>query len=324
MRKRTKDRHLPPCVYWKHGAYWLVRKGKWTRLGADLPAALAAYAVAIQPQQDNMPALIKQAMPAVLEGRAASTIVQYTRCATLLSTALLEFRPDQVTHGTIVKLLDGFADRRAIANRMLTVLRLVFRWALDRELVAADPTVSVKRFSQTPRDRLIEPGEYQAIYSECAPWLQVVMDLCYLTGQRIGDVLAIERAHLREDGIYFRQQKTDKQLVVAWTPQLRAVIARARQLDTGARSTVYVLSTRRGQPRLHSNVWRAFKEAARRAKVADVTLHDLRAMAGTDAKRQGLDPTALLGHTSARTTASYLRDRSPVVVSGPRQKRPRN
>jgi integrase len=324
MRKRTKDRHLPPCVYWKHGAYWLVRKGKWTRLGAELPAAMAAYAVAIQPQQDNMPALITKALPAVLKGLAPSTVAQYTRCATLLSTALIEFRPEQVTHGIIVKLLDGFADRQAIANRMLTVLRMVFRWALDRELVASDPTISVKRFTQTARDRLIEPAEYQAIYGQAAPWLQVVMDLCYLTGQRIGDVLTIERAHLRDEGIYFRQQKTDKQLVVAWSPQLRAVIARARTLDDGARSTVYVLSTRRGSPRLHANVWRAFKAAAKRAGVADVTLHDLRALAGTDAKRQGLDPTALLGHTSARTTASYLRDRSPAVVSGPRKKRPAN
>ncbi len=35
MRPRKKDRHLPPCMYIKHGAYYLVRKGKWERLDKD-------------------------------------------------------------------------------------------------------------------------------------------------------------------------------------------------------------------------------------------------------------------------------------------------
>jgi len=37
-------RHLPACVYRRHGAYWYVKGGKWTRLGAELPEALSNYA----------------------------------------------------------------------------------------------------------------------------------------------------------------------------------------------------------------------------------------------------------------------------------------
>ncbi|RYG57948.1 MAG: integrase, partial [Alphaproteobacteria bacterium] len=44
MRPRKKDRHLPACMYFKHGAYYLVRKGKWKRLDTDYQAALMAYA----------------------------------------------------------------------------------------------------------------------------------------------------------------------------------------------------------------------------------------------------------------------------------------
>jgi hypothetical protein len=46
MRKQTVEL-LPPCVYRKHGAYFLVRKNKWHRLGDtlnDATAALAAFA----------------------------------------------------------------------------------------------------------------------------------------------------------------------------------------------------------------------------------------------------------------------------------------
>jgi hypothetical protein len=32
MRPRTKDQHLPKCVYFRHGAHYLVKSGKWTRI----------------------------------------------------------------------------------------------------------------------------------------------------------------------------------------------------------------------------------------------------------------------------------------------------
>ena len=45
-RPRKKDRHLPACVFQRHGAIWYVKRGKWTRLGptSDLAGALAEYA----------------------------------------------------------------------------------------------------------------------------------------------------------------------------------------------------------------------------------------------------------------------------------------
>ncbi|ANN71513.1 integrase [Bordetella bronchialis] len=322
MRTRTKDRHLPPCVYRKHGALWLVKKGKWQRLGSesDLHGALQEYARLVAAPTDGMVALIDKALPAVTEGRAPATVKQYQYCAQLLKEVFADFRPEQVRHGDIVQMMDGFKDRQAIANRMLTVLRLVFRWALDRELVQADPTVSVQRFKQTARERLISDREFAAIYQHAAPWLQCVMDLCYLTGQRIGDVLKIERGHLQEEGVFIEQQKTGKKLIVGWTPELREAVERAKKTVGQVQAMTYILAGRRGRLRAHTNVWRAFKLAAERAGVENVTLHDLRAMAGTEAERQGIDPTALLGHTDRRTTRIYLRDRSAKVVASPRKK----
>lgn len=317
MRPRKADRHLPACVYLRHGAYYLVKEGKWRRLGADLHDALVAYASIMAIPEDGLPALIDKALPAILEGKAKDTQGQYTYSAKLLKEVFAEFRPEQVRHGDIVQMMDAFADRQAIANRMLTVLRMVYRWALDRQIVEIDPTVSVKRFKQTPRDRLVTPAEYAAIYSKCAPWLQIIMDMCYLTGQRIGDVLKIEYSHLLDDGIFFEQQKTGKKLIVGWTPELIAVVERAKESSYKIKSHRYLLSGRAGTMRKHSNVWRHFKDAARAAGLGDITVHDLRAMAGTEAERQGMDPTALLGHTDRRTTQIYLRDRSAKVVTGP-------
>lgn len=47
-RKRKTNKHLPPCVYHKNGAYWLVKRNRWTRLGQHLPEALAEYARQIE------------------------------------------------------------------------------------------------------------------------------------------------------------------------------------------------------------------------------------------------------------------------------------
>lgn len=43
MRQRKNDTGLPPAMYFKHGAYYVVRKGKWTNLGRDLSIALERY-----------------------------------------------------------------------------------------------------------------------------------------------------------------------------------------------------------------------------------------------------------------------------------------
>lgn len=317
MRPRTKDRHLPACVYLRRSSYWYVKKGKWVKLGDDLHSALTEYARIVAVPTDGLGALLDSAWGHITEGRADSTKQQYEYCARLLKEVFAEFLPDQVTHGSIVQMQDMFAERPAIANRMLTVLRQTYQWAMDREIVQHNPTLSVKRLPQGQRDRLITHEEYLRIYAVVPPWMQVVMDLCYLTGQRIGDVLKIEYGHLRAEGIFIEQQKTGKKLIVGWTPELRAVVDRAKDADYKIKSLRYLLSGRAGTMRKHSNVWRTFKTAARSVGVGDVTLHDLRAMAGTEADRQGVDPTALLGHTDRRTTQIYLRDRTTKVVAGP-------
>ena len=245
---------------------------------------------------DGLPALIDEAMPILTRAVANSTRKQYEYCAVQLKEAFADFYPSQVKHGDVVDMLDQYGDRQALANRMLTVLKLVFQWALDRGKVDANPCVSVKRYVQKPRDRLISPAEYTAIYRACPPWLQCVMDLCYLTGQRIGDVLKIEHSHLQEVGIYFEQQKTGKRLVVAWTQELRAVVDRAASLLGPSVQGRYLIAGRAGNLRAHSNVWRVFKDACIQAEVPDVTLHDLRAMAGTDA--------GITGHRSQRITGA--------------------
>src|SRR5690606_3746027 len=128
MRQRKTDRHLPPCVYYKHGAFWFVRNGKWHRLGTELQAALHEYARLVAQPGDGMVKLIEDALPHILKGRkgkglATITVKQYTIAARRLQTILAEFTPEQVKPVHVAQLRRKLADTPAVANRTVTVLR---------------------------------------------------------------------------------------------------------------------------------------------------------------------------------------------------------
>lgn len=320
-RPRKKDRHLPPCVYHRHGAYYLVTKGRWLRLSASLPDALAEYGRRVQQPGGGMVALIDEAMPGILRGKAESTQKQYREAAKRLQGVLQEFGADQVTPRHVAQIRRAMAEggKYAMANRMLSVLRMVFDYALEEQLVDANPCVGVRRLPQKARTRRLLPAEFLAIRKHAKPRLAVVMDLCYLTGQRVGDVLGIRRTDLQDDGVYFRQQKTGAQLVVRWTPQLRAAVEAAKALHGPVAGLHLVKGTvgQEGRPLSYHVIWKDWRAACEKAGVEDANVHDLRAMAGTEAEAQGHDAQKLLGHTDRKMTRRYLRDRTVPVVEGP-------
>lgn len=316
MRPRKQQRHLPSCVYQRHGAFYLVKGGKWTRLGADLHAALAEYARLQGQAAGGMEALIEAALPHITRGRAESTQAQYRVAARKLQAILAEFAPQQVMPKHVAQLRRSLADTPNMANRCLTVLRLVFDYAVEEQLVDSNPCTGIKRLEEAKRDRLVQADEFSSIREKAPPRLQVMMDLAYLTGQRLMDVVGIHRNDLKEDGIYFRQDKTNAQLVVRWTPQIREAVERAKRLG-GKVEGLWLFRSRHGKPPAYGTVRDQWIKACHDAGVGDTTLRDLRAMSATAARRQGKDATALLGHASPAMTRRYLRDREVPVVEGP-------
>lgn len=317
-RPRKSNRDLPPCVYRKHGALWFVRRGKWTRLGADtdLAGALAEYARLRAQPTGGMVGLIEEALPVITRDVAASTDKQYRIAARKLQAILEEFAPHQVLPRHVVQIQDALASTPNMANRCLSVLRSVFAYAVRRQLVDANPCTGVTRLRESKRDRLVEMPDFDAIRAHAPPRLAAMMDLAYLTGQRIMDVVSLHRSAIREEGLYFRQAKTDAKLVVRWTPELRAAVERANALGGKVQGLTLFRTSRGGAP-AYSTVRDQWQAACTAAGVPDTTLRDLRAMAATHAKRQGIGATALLGHTSEAMTARYLRDRETPHVDGP-------
>lgn len=319
-RPRKKDKHLPDCVYPKHGAFWYVKGGKWTRLPrtgpSTLKTALEAYAKLYEGPAGGMPNLIDTALEQMKPSLAASTVKQYEGAARKLKKAFSEFEPGEVQPKDVAAFKVAFAKTPNMTNRCVSLLRSAFNYALEHQLVSSNPALGVTRHKEAKRTRLISIQEYVAIYAEAGARLQVIMDLLIRTGERINDVLKIRRADLLDEGIRFVQQKTGAKRVVPMTLELDAVVKRAKTLHGNLRALT-LLHNRRGKAPDYRTVKLQWEQACRKAGVADANLHDLRAVAATWAKKQGKNPTTLLGHSSPAQTERYLRDREEVRAEGP-------
>ncbi|MBE5529219.1 tyrosine-type recombinase/integrase [Laribacter hongkongensis] len=318
MRPRKKDRHLPACVYEKHGAYWFVKAGKWTRLGDNLRDALIEHARIITKPKSGIDALIDAAWPSITAKIADGTKTSYLQSASTLRKIFAEFQPHEILPKHVAQMRRAYLDRAAAGNHLLTVLRLVMAYALEEEIIDYNPCVGIKPLPSGKRDRLISAEEFDRIYACAHPRLQCAMDLCRLTGQRIGDIVNMRNDQITGQGIWFKQQKTGNRLIVSWSDELRAVVERTKHIESHGVPTVTLFSQRGGKPLKITTLRQQWTGACKRAGVNDAQLRDLRAMAGTEAKRQGLDPTALLGHSDPKMTRRYLRDREVPVVSANR------
>lgn len=317
MRPRKKNRHLPPCVYLSHNSYYLVRNGVWEPLGKDKGAALAEYARRVsETAKGGMGELIERVLAHIAPSKSVTTNNQYRQIGRRLKAIMAEFLPDQVRPKHVAAIKVKYAHTPFYANRMVSVLRMIFSYALEWQLVESNPCIGVRRHPEAKRERYLTDEEFLAIREASGPRLQMIMDLCYLTGQRISDVLKIRLSDIQPEGMAFRQGKTGAKLLVGWNDDLRAVVARAEK--HGKIRYLTLLHNRKGKAPDYSTVKIQWDAARTKAGIKDARIHDIRAKALTDAKRQGLDPQLLAGHTDARMTARYIRLRETPLAVGPR------
>lgn len=315
-RPRKKDLHLPANVHFKHGRHWYVKGGTWTPLARDLPTALAEYAALVAAPIGGMPDLIRRALAQILPGLAASTVSQYKTAARDLAAVFAEFSPQQVKPKHIAALKVHGADHPNMTNRKISLLRQVFQYAVEWQEVESNPCIGVRRHVEKRRDRYLTDAEWSAIRTHAHPRLAAIMQLQYLTGQRIMDVARLHRSAISEDGILFRQQKTKAQVLVRMSPELRAALDVAQRVD-GEHVRGLSLFHIRGRAPSYGGIRDLWRAAAARAGVLDARPNDTRAKSLTDADAQGHNAQRLGGHTTPAMTARYIRHRQAPVASGP-------
>ena len=313
-RPKTKDKHLPRGVTIIHGSFWYKPTGqKRVRVGPvnDEAALYRFMADKLTPAgpmytvRDMLDRYTTEVLP-TLEPR---TQKDYRRHLKVLAREFGAARPEEVLPkhiGMFLTVTKGKIQR----NRIIAVLSAVYTKAVGRWYVAErNPCIGVERNPSKKRDRYVSDQEYAAVYALHGPRMQIAMDLALLTGQRQGDLLRLPWSKVTPEGVEFKQGKTGKRLLVMTSPDLEAVLERAREMLPHL-PRAYVLRRRDGQP-YSENGFRAIWQRTMRKHVKAggerFTFHDLRAKSASDSV-EFQKAYERLGHTSpSMTRAVYDR-----------------
>jgi integrase len=316
-RKRTTHHDLPPRMARKGASFYYVSNGKprtWTPLGTDRARALRRWAEIEGGQSGLSVGDLVQRYIDRSDDLADGTRKQYQSYHRAIAAAF-PIPAAQLT-SQIVALwrdLPAQRQRKTYVNGCLAVLRAAY--LLGGEQGLATP-LSVRGWTLKARDRYLEDAEFRAIRERAPEWLQVAMDLAYVTAARRSDVLACQWSHCSPDGVAMRQQKTGQRISFTVTPELSSILARARQRRVIG---LYVVANTKGRPISRTALEYAWGIACKAAGVV-AQFRDIRAKAATDAKSGGQDYQKLLGHANAAMSERYIKRRETTIAEPVRRK----
>ena len=319
-RKRTRDKHLPRGVTHEHGAYYFRGADrKRIHLGCDFADAMTRYGDMFrQAPLSTFGAVLDRYLQQVTPKKAPRTQTDETKYIATIRSVFGLMTPKAITPSQIYEFRDKIAVKSGDvqANHHLKTLKHVCVKAVEWGAVIANPARDVSKLHVRPRDRYAEDWEYEAVYKCASEVVRVAMDLAVLTGMRRGDLLALTRSQLRDDGIHVTTGKTGRKLIIEWSDELRDVVARAKQLKPQVRQ--HVIATRQGKrftANGFSTLWqRAVRKALKqKALTQRFTFNDLRSKSASDTADL-LEASERLGHSSPAITKQVYR-RKPVRVT---------
>lgn len=347
----SKHLELPPRVYPKGRWYYLVtaegKKRIWTKLTQvreGLPALYTKLAdlAARDVAPDRMPALVADWLKEVsgAPGRSKKSKANDKWVMNTISKSFSDFRASQVTPPDCATFLKPFRVKPRTHNEMRAGLRELMRYAEEKGYrpAGSNPLAAIKTMSVAARDRYPTDSELRRIKvaahygkdgkrTRMGPTIAALIDLAYLTGQRVGDLLDLrwtKKAAIGEDGlvvapyiaaegIYFKPSKTagstGAKILIQWTPKLRQTIERIEKI--GRRNLRWVITSQEAQQYEYEAFKSAWARAIERSGVKQLHFNDLRAKALTDTEeRQGMQAARRKGaHSTESQTADYVRHR---------------
>lgn len=167
------------------------------------------------------------------------------------------------------------------ANRTFEVVRRLFNWAIEEEIVAENPVFKLpKPAEETPRERTLTADELQTLWRElddASPIVRGVFRLMLLSAQRRNEVSRMRWADLdrreRWWNIPAELTKTKRPYRVPLTPAMLAIIEEIEKLSLDPE---WVFPRAEGGgPVPETNVTRPFRKLIKSTGIAHFMPHDL-------------------------------------------------
>jgi len=217
----------------------------------------------------------------------------------------------------VLALRDKYSETPSVANYLVTVLRLLMSFAMDRGWRKDNPAIRPKRLKTGDGHRPWEEWELEAFSKHWAQNTEerLAFELLLNTGQRGIDVNLMVRNHYRSGRISVVQEKTGARVEIPVSVALRTV------LDPWLAehpNDLLLLPGKRGKGRGVDAFRHWMSEAAVAAGLNDVTTHGLRYTAATRLQELGLDWQTIAditGHETMEMARKYSEKRRRTTLA---------
>ncbi len=219
-------------------------------------------------------------------------------------------------------LLENGVGRRTV-NKCLTLLSMMFRYALRHRWISYNPAADVKKLRDPAikhdqvEDSILQPEEIKRLLKAADERYRVLFLTAILTGLRQGELLGLQWGDIDWNGkqLHVRRQFTHGRFSELKTKSSRRRVGLSEELigelkkwklrcPKGGHDLIFPTGT--GNPESHSNLMsRGFYPALRRAGLRRIRFHDLRHTFASFLVAKNVHPKriqSLLGHSSITIT----------------------
>lgn len=218
----------------------------------------------------------------------------------------------------IRKLRDDSAATPAAANSLLKILKVMFKWACEAQLMTRNPARDV------PRIRIKTEGFHTWTEAEVKQFedrhpegskARLALMLLLLTGARRSDVVTLGPQNEQEGSLRFRQTKTGKWLTIPILQALRA------EIDRHPSQHLSYLVTEYGRSFTANGFGGWFRDRCDEAGLPQCSAHGLRKAGATRAANNGASAhqlKAMFGWAALAQAETYTRgaDQQRLAESG--------
>ena len=312
----------------KKNSYFLVtwdgKKRTWTALGTDYYKALVKYGQLLPTEIEpghTFGHLAKEYLKTEFHKLSPATQESYTLALNNLVKAFGKAPVKAIRASDIGRYMDLRSSKHS-ANRekavMSKILNLGVRWGWCDENV----TKKISYHPSERRKRIITQEEFEAIrQASTSDLIPVFMDLAFVTGLRVKDLLTMTWLQVRDDGLYVKQSKNSVEGLYELTPTLTWVLSRARRLHGRSgkvrsllKPTTTIIHKRNLDPYTYygfRSIWRttvqrAFPKHNENDPPPDIHIHDIRRTAITTAKQTGIRPVDFSLHKTESEANAYV------------------
>lgn len=308
-RPKTVHKDLPPRMArrklkGKTLYYYVHRDGSRPPLGDDLNVAKLKWAeIENGAIKDTIEKAAEVFKIEYITTKEPKTQVEYNRQIKYLMAVFGKGAFEDVAPKDIRRYLKNRSAKVA-GNREISLFSAFFNWARNEGYTdAPNPCAGVDKNKESPRKLYIDDEAYYKVYQHLPEHIQDAMDMAYLTGQRVADVLKMTINDIREENkqryLYVKQNKTGKEELILIEEDLDQLISRILSRKRNA-TGMHLIQTADGQRVGYDMLRYQFVKAREKAGV-NYQFRDIRAKTASDME----DGTDLLGHTDKKTTKKH-------------------